>query len=112
MKREESSSTNRSDGSIRCSVTIVTPTSPPDQFDRSKFDRLTLSFAVFTTASIPVVVIVAVAVVVVVVVAPPPPPAAAATSTLKYPAGAGLNTPGAVKTNGCPGALLAVASRL
>jgi len=66
----------------------------------------------FTVIVVIVANVVVVIVVVVVVVIPPPPPAAAATSTLKYPAGADSNLPGAVNTNGCPGALLAAASRL
>jgi hypothetical protein len=68
-----------------------------------------LSFAVCKTAHITVIVVIIV--VVVVVVAPPPPPTAAATSTFST-TGADLNLPGVVNTNGCLGALLAVASSL
>jgi hypothetical protein len=62
---------NFHNGPIRRSVAIVAPTSPPDQFDRSEFDALTLLFAVFTTFCITAVVVVVVVVVDIVV-----PPAA------------------------------------
>ena len=64
------------------------------------------------TVVVVIVIVVVVIIVIVVVVVPTPPPAAMVTSTLKYPAGADLNHPGTVNTNGCPGALLAVALRL
>ncbi len=70
-------------------VVIVMPTGPTHR----------LSFAVCKTAHITVIDVIVVVVVVVIVVVPPPPPAAE-TSTLKYPAGADSNSPGAVNTNG------------
>ena len=75
---------------------IVMPTGPTHR----------LLFAVSKTAHI--IDVVVIVFVVIVVVAPPPPLAAAATSTFST-TGADSKTPGAVNTNGCPGANLAVA---
>ena len=78
---------------------IVMPTGPTHR----------LSFAVCKTAHITIVVVIVV--IIIVVIIPPPPPAAAATSTFST-TGADSNLPGVLNTNGCPGALLAVASSL
>ena len=59
-----------------------------------------------------VIVVIIVVVVVIVVVVPPAASRSRGNFHLKYPTGADLNLPGAVNINGCPGALLAVASRL
>ncbi len=122
LKREASSSSNTLDGPIRrlsfavsdrCRYAHHPPVVASAFSSGHQNDAPTRRF-LFTVVVVIVVisVVVVVVIVVVVIVIPTPAPAAAATSTLNYPAGADSNLPGAVNTNGCPGALLAVASRL